>query len=568
MFARKSRSRPGEHKAAHVAVAARGPPGNVTVQQGQRQPFEEKPQQQGGAQGATALPWRHRHSRKLLLPQHRLPRGRSRRAGTVPAALQATAASQESGYFAQKHQQEGPSNDFKGTGAAREGIRSSVPSPGRPGTVGPCGRDGGVTRAGREQRERQHRDGSGTAGAARGRRGMGQPGTDRQTLSPCGAATGVWGGSTLGDIVSHPPHVPATQDNGALAAATLREIPRLQKQHGGPGGNRGDEEEAMKRSQRRGSDEEEAMKSRNSSMEPTGSTGRGGLRSCHSSRDADLLAHKGGGWGREAGRPRGTGHVTRNSRKIRGTPAKCRAARDRGGQRPPGARSPVLVENAAAEPTHRARARPCGAPAHASRCPGRAVRWERGHGARGQRGHRGCHTPVSQLTAFFPNTEFSLPAFSALNEKAGVLGGGSLVRSGKAQQISSRGRSLPSQLHLSCHCLNKLVIRKGATWRFETPCAGSSGRSPHHQGQNGRGEGGTRKPQGPWGRVTSTVALAGAGSPPRSLPAPGALPSRTLYRTRSCSPSRSVVPSGRISFTKAMEKIRSLLSLAGGTNTG
>lgn len=37
----------------------------------------------------------------------------------------------------------------------------------------------------------------------------------------------------------------------------------------------------------------------------------------------------------------------------------------------------------------------------------------------------------------------------------------------------------------------------------------------------------------------------------------------TLYRMRSCSPSRSVVPSGRISFTKAMEKIFSLLSLAG-----
>lgn len=46
------------------------------------------------------------------------------------------------------------------------------------------------------------------------------------------------------------------------------------------------------------------------------------------------------------------------------------------------------------------------------------------------------------------------------------------------------------------------------------------------------------------------------------------LPPRTLYRTRSCSPSRSVVPSGRISFTKAMEKIRSLLSLAGRDKSG
>lgn len=197
----------------------------MTVQRGQRQPFEEKPQQQRGAQGATALPWRHRHRRKLLLPQHRLPRGQLRRARTMPAALQATTACHESGCFAQKHQQKEPSNDFKGTGAAREGIRSSVPSPGRLGTRGPCGRDGGVTRAGREQRERQRWDGSGTAGAARGRRGMGQPRTDRQTLSPCGAATGVWGGSTLGDTMSHPPHVPAMQDNGALAAATLRGDP-------------------------------------------------------------------------------------------------------------------------------------------------------------------------------------------------------------------------------------------------------------------------------------------------------------------------------------------------------
>lgn len=53
---------------------------------------------------------------------------------------------------------------------------------------------------------------------------------------------------------------------------------------------------------------------------------------------------------------------------------------------------------------------------------------------------------------------------------------------------------------------------------------------------------------------------------PRGLPCfqpldpPG--PTSTLYRIRSCSPSCRVVPSGLISFTKAMEKTLSLLSLA------
>lgn len=52
-------------------------------------------------------------------------------------------------------------------------------------------------------------------------------------------------------------------------------------------------------------------------------------------------------------------------------------------------------------------------------------------------------------------------------------------------------------------------------------------------------------------------------------PLQGALwPPHTLYSTRSCSPSRSVVPSGRISLTKAMEKIRSLRSLAGEDTQG
>lgn len=60
----------------------------------------------------------------------------------------------------------------------------------------------------------------------------------------------------------------------------------------------------------------------------------------------------------------------------------------------------------------------------------------------------------------------------------------------------------------------------------------------------------------------------GLGPHPAACPLQGLCLPRTLYRTRSCSPSRSVVPSGHISFTKAMEKMRSLLSLAGGTNAG
>lgn len=100
------------------------------------------------------------------------------------------------------------------------------------------------------------------------------------------------------------------------------------------------------------------------------------------------------------------------------------------------------------------------------------------------------------------------------------------------------------------------------------PCAGSSGRSPHHQGQNGQGGGRDREASGTLGTCHQHGGSGRGWEPTPQPPRAGALPSRTLYRTRSCSPSRSVVPSGRISFTKAMEKIRSLLSLAGGTNAG
>jgi len=123
----------------------------------------------------------------------------------------------------------------------------------------------------------------------------------------------------------------------------------------------------------------------------------------------------------------------------------------------------------------------------------------------------------------------SLCCLSSLSEEA-VLGRKTLVKSGKVQQISSWGRSLPSQIRLSSLFLNKTCHLQGSSAGIRDAVC----REPWQEPPPSRTErtgGRDWKPSGGLGvRATSAAAPAGTRTPAPRRQLPGELPS--------CSPPR------------------------------